>query len=43
MNTTRYLYFSPNVNLVMCRNVVSFHENEFVEDVGEKDVENSIL
>ena len=36
MNTTRYLYFSPNVNLVMCRNVVSFHINEFVEDVGKK-------
>ena len=36
MNTTRYLYFSPNVNLVMCRNVVSFHVNEFVEDVGKK-------
>lgn len=36
MNTTRYLYFSSSVLLVMRRNVVSFNIDEFVEDVGKK-------
>ena len=36
MNTTRYLYFSPSVKLVMNRHVVHFNENEFVEDAGKK-------
>ena len=36
MNTSRYLYFSPSVRLLMTRNVISFNVDEFVEDVGKK-------
>ena len=36
MNTSRYLYFSPSVKLLMKRDVVSFNMDEFVEDVGKK-------
>ncbi len=36
MNTTRFLYFSSSVLLVMRRNVISFNVDEFVEDVGKK-------
>ena len=36
MNTSRYLYFSPSVDLLMERNVISFNLDEFVEDVGKK-------
>lgn len=36
MNTSRYLYFSPPVQLIMKKNVVSFNVDEFVEDVGKK-------
>ena len=36
MNTSRYLYFSPPVQLIMKKNVISFNVDEFVEDVGKK-------
>ena len=36
MNTSRYLYFSPSIDLIMQRNVISFNVDEFVEDVGKK-------
>lgn len=36
MNTTRYLYFSPPVKLLMKTDLVSFNINEFVEEVGKK-------
>lgn len=36
MNTSRYLYFSPPVKLVMKKDLVSFNMDEFVEDVGKK-------
>ena len=35
MNTSRYIYFSPAVKLVMKRKLVTFNINEFVEDVGK--------
>ena len=36
MNTSRYLYFSPSVKLIMKRDLISFNLDEFVEDVGKK-------
>lgn len=36
MNTTRYLYFSPPVRLIMTTDLISFNINEFVEEVGKK-------
>lgn len=33
MNTSRYLYFSIPVSLIMQKKVITFKENEFVEDV----------
>ena len=36
MNTSRYLYFSPAVNLIMKKDMISFNQNEFVEDVEKK-------
>ena len=36
MNTSRYLYFSPTVNVLMKKNIVTFNQNEFVEDVEKK-------
>lgn len=36
MNTSRYLYFSPPVRLIMKKDLVSFNMDEFVEDVGKK-------
>lgn len=36
MNTSRYLYFSSPVKLVMKKDLVSFNMDEFVEDVGKK-------
>lgn len=36
MNTSRYLYFSPPVKLIMKRNLISFNTDEFAEDVGKK-------
>lgn len=36
MNTSRYLYFSPPVHLIMRKNLISFNVDEFVEDVGKK-------
>ena len=34
MNTTRYLYFSIPVKLIMKTSLVSFNINEIVEDAG---------
>lgn len=36
MNTTRYLYFSSPVSLIMKKDLVSFNVDEFVDDVGKK-------
>lgn len=36
MNTSRYIYFAPSVNLVMKKKLITFNINEFVEDVGKK-------
>ena len=36
MNTTRFLYFSPPVRLIMKTDLISFNINEFVEEVGMK-------
>lgn len=36
MNTTRYLYFSPPVKLIMTTDLIAFNINEFVEEVGKK-------
>lgn len=36
MNTSRYLYFSPTVDLLMEKNMVTFNQHEFVEDVEKK-------
>lgn len=36
MNTTRYLYFSPPVKLIMKTDLISFNINEFVDEVGKK-------
>ena len=36
MNTSRYLYFSPSVRLIMKKNPITFHQDEFVEDVEKK-------
>lgn len=36
MNTSRYLFFSPPLKLIMQKELVSFHEHEFVEDAGRK-------
>lgn len=36
MNTTRYLYFSPPVKLIMTTDLISFNINEFVDEVGKK-------
>lgn len=36
MNTSRYLYFSPAVKLLMRKNLICFNEDEFVEDAGKK-------
>lgn len=36
MNTSRYLYFSSPVKLLMKRHLICFNEDEFVEDAGKK-------
>ncbi|MEJ8736707.1 putative manganese-dependent inorganic diphosphatase [Erysipelotrichaceae bacterium HCN-30851] len=36
MNTSRYLFFSPPVKLLMKTDLVSFNINEFVDEVGKK-------
>lgn len=36
MNTSRYLYFSIPVRLIMTRNVVTFSEEELAEDVSKR-------
>jgi len=36
MNTSRYIYFAPQVRLVMKTNLVTFQENELAEDAGKK-------
>lgn len=36
MNTSRYLYYSIPVEMIMSRDLVAFNEAEFVEDVQEK-------
>lgn len=36
MNTTRYLYFSPPVKLIMTTDLICFNINEFVDEVGKK-------
>ena len=36
MNTSRYLYFSPPVSLLMKRNVIRFNSDEFAKDAGKK-------
>lgn len=36
MNTSRYLYFSPPVKLVMTTDLITFNKGEFVEDVGKR-------
>lgn len=36
MNTSRYLFFSPPVKLLMKTNLISFNINEFVADVGKR-------
>lgn len=36
MNTTRYLYFSSPVKLIMKRDIISFNIDEFVDEVGKK-------
>lgn len=36
MNTSRYLYFSPPVSLLMKKDVIRFHSEEFVKDAGKK-------
>lgn len=36
MNTSRYLYFSPPVKLIMTTELVSFNKDEDVEDVGKR-------
>lgn len=36
MNTSRYLYFAPPVELIMKTGIVSFRTNELAEDVGIK-------
>lgn len=36
MNTSRYLFFSPPVKLIMTTDLISFNINEFVDDVGNK-------
>lgn len=36
MNTSRYLFFSPEIQTVMKENVMCFYEDEFLEDVAKK-------
>lgn len=36
MNTSRYLFFAPRVELIMKRKPAVFNENEFAEDAGHK-------
>ena len=36
MNTSRYLFFSPSVSLVMKDNVMAFYGNEFLEEAARK-------
>lgn len=36
MNTSRYLYFSPPVSLLMKKDVVRFNSDEFAKDAGKK-------
>lgn len=36
MNTSRYLYFSPPVKLVMTTELVCFNKGEYVDEVGKK-------
>ena len=36
MNTSRYLFFSPEVSYVMKENVMCFYEDEFLEDVAKR-------
>ena len=39
MNTSRYIYFAPPVELVMKRKFVFFYEDEYVEDTGKRMLE----
>lgn len=36
MNTSRYLYFSPPVKLIMTTDLVCFNKGEFVDEVGKR-------
>lgn len=36
MNTSRYLYFSPPVNLIMTTKMIRFEQNELAEDAGRE-------
>lgn len=36
MNTSRYIYFAPPVSLVMSHRMITFREDEFVEDAGKR-------
>lgn len=36
MNTSRYLFFSPPVNLVMQKDLISFNVDDFVDEAGKK-------
>lgn len=36
MNTTRYLYLSSPVKLIMKKDLISFNQDEFADDVGKK-------
>lgn len=36
MNTSRYLFFSPEVSYVMKENVMCFYDDEFLEDVAKR-------
>lgn len=36
MNTSRYVYFSPPVSLLMKKNVIRFNSDEFAKDAGKK-------
>lgn len=36
MNTSRYLFFAPEISYVMKKNVMCFSEDEFLEDVAKR-------
>lgn len=36
MNTSRYIFFAPRVELIMRRDPMTFNENELAEEAGEK-------